>query len=647
MSTKSKGPIIEKSLLPLFGMNFLDDHARMIITDPKIALVELIANCWDAGANRVDITWPDPAPAIMEIKDDGTGMTYQEFVDRWRELNYNRRSVQGEDVIFPKDNQKSHRKAYGTNGKGRHSMFCFANEYLVETWRDGIANHFTIKRSTALADTPFQIIPGVSYSKDGHGTVISTELVKNYLEVPTVHDLIGSKFVIDPGFHIYLNGGHVELYNLEHLSDLKIVPVDNFGNITIRCIDSRMTGRTSKQHGVAWWVNKRLVGEPSWKGFGEETYLDARTIEARRYTFVVEADLLADDVNEDWSGFKDTERFIAVRSVISEQISKRLSELMHDVRKAKKIAAVSAYKTDLRGLPLDSRYHIGKFLDDIQSRVTVIDGRVLEATVEVMSKLEKTRTGYALLEQLSKLDPNDLEGLHTILESWSIQEARIVLDELGRRLKLIKTLEKLVENPSADELHDIQPIFEQGLWIFGPEYESLQFMANRSLATIVRKFFKIDMESLDTSRRRPDFVALPDSSIGIYYQEAYDERGEVAGIGKVLIVELKRGGFKISRKEIRQALDYASEIRKSGKISGETQIVGFVLGTTLAPDAQERLQEGANTTIYPRPYSTILLQANARTFNLQRKIEEAKGKQLSDPEIEDVLGIPDQGKLFH
>ena len=646
MKTGQKGQTVEQKLLPLFGSNFLNDHARMIISDPKIALIELVANCWDAGSNRVDITWPNPPPDIMEIKDDGTGMTYKEFTDRWRELNYNRRAAQGEDVIFPEDNQKSHRKAYGINGKGRHSMFCFANKYSVETWTDGKANRFVIERSTGLADTPFQIYLDGSYSKEGHGTIISTELVKSYLEVPTVHDLIGSKFVTDPGFKIYLNKALVKLTNLEHLLDFKTINVDNFGSVIVRCIDSKKTGRTSKQHGVAWWVNKRLVGEPSWKGFDEVSYLDARSIEAKRYTFVVEADLLADDVREDWNGFQDTDRFIAVQSVVREQILQWLGELMHDVHKSKKVAAVSQYKNDLRELPKESRYHIGKLLDDLQARATMVDGRVLEAIVEVMSKLEKTRTGYALLEQLARLDPEDLDALHSILERWSIREARVVLDELERRLKLITSLEQLVENPTSDELHDIQPLFGQCLWIFGPEYESLQFLANRSLATIVRKFFKAPAEKLKSPRKRPDFIALPDSSIGIYSHDAYDDRGEVSGIGKVLIVELKRGGFEITRKEIRQTQDYASEIRNSGKVNDNTQITGFVLGTTLASDAQESIQEGSHITIQPRPYSTVIHQAHARTFNLQKKIEEVKGVQLSDPDIEQVLNSPDQGTLF-
>ena len=114
----------------------------------------------------------------------------------------------------------------------------------------------------------------------------------------------------------------------------------------------------------------------------------------------------------------------------------------------------------------------------------------------------------------------------------------------------------------------------------------------------------------------------------------------------MLIVELKRGGFKITRKEIGQALDYASEIRNSGKINSDTQIIGFVLGTTLAPDARDEVQEGLHTIVYPRTYSTVMHQAHARTFNLQKKIEEAKGIQLSDPEIEQVLSTPDQSELF-
>jgi hypothetical protein len=43
--------ISQLSILPTFGESFLNHHAGKIITDPYYAIVELVANCWDAGAN--------------------------------------------------------------------------------------------------------------------------------------------------------------------------------------------------------------------------------------------------------------------------------------------------------------------------------------------------------------------------------------------------------------------------------------------------------------------------------------------------------------------------------------------------------------------------------------------------------------------
>lgn len=644
--THQQDTILQQSLLPRFGSGFLEDHARLIINDPQIALVELVANCWDAGADRVEITWPDPPPDSFEITDNGTGMTYEEFTKRWPELNYNRIEAQGEDVIFPQNNQKSRRKVFGRNGKGRHSMFCFASEYFVETWQNGIANKFSIKRTSGTTMVPFTITHIGEFPKEGHGTKISTELVRNHLRLAIVHDLIGSKFVADPSFKIYLNGKPVELTNIEHLSDTREISIPNLGIVIVRSFDSQKVGKTSKQHGVAWWVNKRLVGEPSWKDFfDDDTYLDARTSEAKRYTFVVEADILVDDVQADWSDFKDTEKFRTVRSKVKEHVRQRLRELMQDVHKSHKRAVIEENRNGLENLPIGSRYHIGQFVNRIQDRLPTIEQRVLSATVGVLSNLEKSRYSYNLMEQLAMLQPDDLDALSEILNSWSLQEARIVLNELEKRLKLIQSLEDLVESPSSDELHDIQPLFERGLWIFGPEYESISFTSNRTLLTVVGNFFQDKLiKPLLNPRKRPDFVVLPDSTVGIYATDAYDDRSEVSGISKVLIVELKRGGFEITRKEKQQAQDYASELRKSGKVQKTTEIVGFVLGTTIAEEATELVKEG-NTTIYARTYSTVLRQAHARTFKLLEKIKKAKD-ELSDPEIEQVLGMPKQVEMF-
>lgn len=218
-------------------------------------------------------------------------------------------------------------------------------------------------------------------------------------------------------------------------------------------------------------------------------------------------------------------------------------------------------------------------------------------------------------------------------------DAKIVLDELKKRLELIKEMESLVENPKADELHELQPLFEHGLWIFGPEYESIEFLSNSSLAKVIKTCFKNgNVETLENPRKRPDFVALTDDSLGVYSSNRYDgNSGEVCGTQKILIVELKRGGSIICDENRHQAEYYAKEIKKSGKIEKDTKIVCYVLGTSVDPEC-EASKIGDNIEVIPRSYSLILRQAHARTFNLMRNIREAKRiEDLEDEEVQEVF----------
>ena len=63
----------------LFGSEFLHDHVGQIIDDPTIAILELVANSYDAGADRVEVVWPTQLGDGLSITDNGTGMTRAEF----------------------------------------------------------------------------------------------------------------------------------------------------------------------------------------------------------------------------------------------------------------------------------------------------------------------------------------------------------------------------------------------------------------------------------------------------------------------------------------------------------------------------------------------------------------------------------------
>lgn len=627
------------ALRPTFDAKFLNQHAGSIIADPKHAIVELVANAWDGGAHKVEVVWPADIGDRVSVEDDGTGMTRDEFTRRWTALNYNRLAEQGEAVHFPPGKRHGHRLAYGRNGIGRHAMFCFADDYEVETVKTGRRLRASVSRSHGAS--PFQIDIRDETSRKGHGTTVSTAATRNLVPVEEIADLIGSRFVSDPAFRIFVNGREVTLTHLEQDAGALDVPIPGFGSVRVRRYRTDEAGRTSRQSGVAWWVKRRLVGMPSWDT-PEGALLDARTNAAKRFTYVAEVDGLAPYVKPDWSGFHANQDTLLVRRKVAEAIRDDLRDVLRDARRERKRDALVANRDALRYLPPLAQENVARFLEEIQVKSPTIPAKDLEHAATVLASLERSRSGYSLLSRLAKLSPEDLDGLDAILDEWSVKDAKEVLGELGYRLKLIAELEALVEKHTADELHDLQPLFDRGLWIFGPEFESISFTSNRSLAAVVEQLLGTG-GTLTTPRKRPDYVVLPNASIGVYSADDFDQRHEVRGIASVIIVELKRGGSVVADDEKDQAMRYARQIMRSGKVSKTTEITCYVLGTELDPTI-EAVQEEGLITVNARTYQAVLRQAHARTYNLQQKIKSSKVVQLDDPDLAEIVD-PNQGDL--
>src|SRR5437016_4949261 len=102
--------------------------------------------------------------------------------------------------------------------------------------------------------------------------------------------------------------------------------MDEYPPIRVVIIDAQRTDRTTKQHGIVWHANGRLVGNCGWSGNGFDDLVDGRRIEAKRYTFIIFADHLAnsDAVKPDWGGFnEDNEAYKKVRERVLPKIRER------------------------------------------------------------------------------------------------------------------------------------------------------------------------------------------------------------------------------------------------------------------------------------------------------------------------------------
>ena len=62
---------------------------------------------------------------------------------------------------------------------------------------------------------------------------------------------------------------------------------------------------------------------------------------------------------------------------------------------------------------------------------------------------------------------------------------------------------------------------------------------------------------------RPDFVVLPDSSIGFYSRPNYDDEGDQNGCAVLSIVELKKPGVSLGSKEKDQVWKYVKALEQT------------------------------------------------------------------------------------
>src|SRR5579863_1103402 len=70
----------------LFEEDFLRRTLGPVANTPDVALTELVANAWDAGATTVDLTIPDETDQLLAVEDDGTGMSSADFRRKWMTL---------------------------------------------------------------------------------------------------------------------------------------------------------------------------------------------------------------------------------------------------------------------------------------------------------------------------------------------------------------------------------------------------------------------------------------------------------------------------------------------------------------------------------------------------------------------------------
>lgn len=630
----------------LFEEDYLLRELGPVAHVPQVALTELVANAWDAGASKVELILPTEIEGTLTVTDDGHGMTPEQFKKRWMTLRYNRGKHQGPNVEFPPGRVVRPRKAYGRNGVGRHGLLCFADEYRVETWRDGTLASFIV--GTESGPSPFVLRSEAFSKQDGNGTRLLVQVARKLPDADEILTVLAARFIHDPEFKILVNGRQLPFAKIEGRVSEEKLDLGNGRSATVIVIDSTRLNHSSIHQGVAFWVQKRLVGTPSWT-VGQVANFDGRTRFARRYKVIVDTEGFESEVEQDWTAFRSTEAVRTLYRLTADHIAKVAQDLAIEIVEATSEDALTQNRSELATLGQGARIEVAEFTKTVAQEHPTISPDFLATAVKAVIHLEKTKSGAALLQKLATLPSDDVDGLDRLLAEWTIKDALRVLDEIDSRISVVEAIKRLSDDPETDELHTLHPLILRSRWIFGPEFESQEYCSNVTLKTVAKELFKSTDAKFINERNRPDIVVLPEKTTWqITGIESFDPADStLTHIQNILVIELKKGGFELTRKEVNQADEYVQDIYNSGAISGSPYVCAWVVGQKIGAGVERDKRLGAPEygRIRAATFSSLVDTANARLLKLRSVLSERYETTSTDSLLTRVFATPKQEPL--
>jgi hypothetical protein len=528
-------------------------------------------------------------------------------------------------------------------------LLCFANEYQVETWRDGVLATFVV--GTDAGPSPFVLRSEQLAEHQGSGTRLSVQVQRKLIDADEILTVLAARFVHDPEFTIRVNGRSRAFDQIEGKVSESTLAIDMKHSATVIVIDSTRLNHSSIHQGIAFWVQHRLVGTPSWT-IGQVASFDGRTRFARRYKVIVDTEGFESEIDSEWTGFRPTSSVEELYRATADHIGKVAQELASQIVEESSTDALAQNRSELASLGQGARLEVAEFTQAIAETHPTISPDFLATAVKAVINLEKSKSGAALLQKLATLPPDDVIVLDQLLAEWTVKDALRVLDEIDSRISVIEAIRRLADDPKTDELHTLHPLILRSRWLFGPEFESQEYCSNATLQTVARELFKSSDAMFINDKNRPDIVLLPDrTTCQLTGIESFDPADPaLTQIQHVLLIELKKGGFELTRKEVNQADGYVQDIAASGAIPGTPYICAWVVGQTVAAGVAKEKTLRNDIRDYGRVRATtfgnLVDTANRRLLKLRDVLANRYGNIPTGGLLERVFSRPAQESLL-
>ena len=589
-------------------LNVLEHLGINLYSNIAAVLTEVVANAWDADAETVEIT-VDMNSNVIEITDDGIGMSIDDLNQKYLRVGYRRREEESKDGEFTAKG----RPIMGRKGLGKLSLFSIANVIEVRSAKCGQPCGFRmstdgIRESAKKTNATYHPDPLPS---DGLciqiGTRITLHEIKRQRLGPGINALrkrLARRFSVigeKNKFNVKINGQPI---TIDDRGDLKLTQFlwtigefnpdsSSLPNLKEKDrLPDRLESWDADQHISGWIGTARLPRQLDDKDAGNlnsivlfskgrlfhENILD-KVNDGRIYTKYltgqIEANFLDESnlpdiatsdrqrIQEDDSRYEDIIEFL--KSSLS-RVEARWTELrrIHEVKEAKRSspALVKWFDTLESGHRETAEALIARLsalpVDNEDDKKHLFRHGILA--------FERMKIRGSTADLVSSV--YDVHKLLEILADRDALEAALYRDIVKSRLEVISKFQEIVDEDRLEKV--LQEYLFDHLWLLDPAWERAagsELMESRLMEAGV---IVCDLEEREKLKR-----------VDIAYRTY---------AGKHIIVELKKAKRKMKLNDLTiQGQGYVDKLRKilaqQGNQSPSIEVV-FVLGKPVNEEAE-------------------------------------------------------------
>jgi hypothetical protein len=563
---------MESTMTRVFGITVLGRTLEHLGTQMykrrDVALAELVANAWDAGATQVNISIPVPdqySPVASEITvvDNGLGMSADQVDTEYLVIGRNRRAS-GQAA-------PAQRKIMGRKGVGKLAGFGLGRRMMVTTWQDeGTSKELEVLGTLRPVSTlePFP-----------NGTRIAMKSLKHKTppDISGLHQSLARRFsrTVVGEMSVLINDEplrdlDIKFANREPTSGDAVAQVDEADDDTLieYWAGFSKTVLPSELQGFTILVNGKTAQAPPYF-FGVEGTASGQ--HGTKYlTGVITADYL-DDGDDD-----ETDRISTDRQEIdweddATQSLKKWGDaftrrLLRDRLKAREDQAEKNALDDvdlkrrLDFLDGPSQAKARSFIRSLGKTEAEPD-RILALSDTIIQAFEYRQFHDYITElDAASEDPEELARAVSYIQGWRALESRALLEVIKGRLEIIEKFYTMIVNDApetaprvgADNVHDLIGRYP---WLLNPDWQVLS--EEKTISKQLREWGAEDLEVRDDTRY--DFLAL-------------------GGTGSTIIVEIKRGAHDATLDDLQRLERYIAKLSL-----GATEVTGvFITGNSYA-----------------------------------------------------------------